>query len=40
MSTFHVYNLANTVWAFAMVNHSDKKLLTALARAAERRNGG
>ena len=29
--------LANTAWAFATVNHSDKMLLTAMARETERR---
>ena len=32
-----IEGLANTAWAFAIVNRSDEELPTALARAAERR---
>ena len=39
MGDFNAQDLANTAWAFATAGQSDAALLTALARAAERRMG-
>ena len=36
-SSNNAQSLANTAWAFATVKRSDERLLTAVARAAERR---
>ena len=37
MREFNAQNLANTAWAFAIVNRPNEELFTALARAIEQR---